>query len=188
MREENTKEEDLRARVVFIFKKGDSNKFETYRPTSLLNTLYKIQAAMLQQNRIFKKHIPDRHLQNTQYGFRKDRSTADAIRLRRRTIEYWESTNKQLQLVLPDWGNALDKADREEMINAMERMQIDDKLIKPVKAINEDIEFKVDIEGHSPDWQTQHIGIRPGCLLSPHLFLIVTTAMFYDDTKTHICI
>ena len=31
-REENIEEEDLRARVAFIFKKGDSNKFENYRP------------------------------------------------------------------------------------------------------------------------------------------------------------
>ena len=44
-REENIEEEDLKARVVLIFKKGDSNKFENYRPISSLNTLYKIFAA-----------------------------------------------------------------------------------------------------------------------------------------------
>jgi Holliday junction resolvase-like predicted endonuclease len=63
-REENIEEADLRARVVLIFKKGDSNIFENYRPISLLNTLYKIFAAILQR-RISK--TLDRHLQKTQY-------------------------------------------------------------------------------------------------------------------------
>ena len=39
--------EKLKTRVVLIYKKGDTNKFENYRPISLLNTLYKIFAAIL---------------------------------------------------------------------------------------------------------------------------------------------
>ena len=62
-REENIEEVDLRARVVLILKKGDSNKFENYRPISLLNTLYKIFAAILHR-RICK--TLDKHLQKTQ--------------------------------------------------------------------------------------------------------------------------
>ena len=65
-REENIEEEDLKARVVLIFKKGDSNKFENYRPISLLNTLYKIFAAILQR-RISK--TLDRHLQKNTIRF-----------------------------------------------------------------------------------------------------------------------
>ena len=105
-REENIEEEDLRARVVSIFLKGDSNKFENYRQIFLLNTLYNFVAAILQR-RISR--TLDRHLQKTQYGFRNDRSTADAIHLIRRTIEYGESTNNQLHLALLDWEKAFDK-------------------------------------------------------------------------------
>ena len=176
-REENIEEEDLKARVVLIFKKGDSNKFENYRPISLLNTLYKIFAAILQR-RI--SSTLDRHLQKTQYGFRKDRSTADAIHLIRRIIEYGESTNNKLHLLLLDWEKAFDKVDRNEMFNAMERMEINPKLIRLVKTIYKDTKFKVEIDGRASDWQTQHTGIRQGCPLSPYLFLIVMTVMFYD--------
>ena len=56
---ESMPEEELRARVVLIFKKGDTNKFENYRPISLLNTFYKIFAAVLQRRNT------DKHLQNT---------------------------------------------------------------------------------------------------------------------------
>ena len=69
-------DDDLLARVVLIFKKGDPAKLENYRPISLLNVLYKIMAIVLQK-RISEKL--DGYIHNMQFGFRKKRSTADAI-------------------------------------------------------------------------------------------------------------
>ena len=46
---EDIPEETLRARVVLIFKKGDSGLYENYRPISLLNSLYKIYTAIIQK-------------------------------------------------------------------------------------------------------------------------------------------
>ena len=40
-------DEIMEARVVMIFRKGDSTKFENYRPISLLNSMYKIFTATL---------------------------------------------------------------------------------------------------------------------------------------------
>ena len=37
--EEDIPEETLRARVVLIYKKGDTGKYENYRPISLLNAI-----------------------------------------------------------------------------------------------------------------------------------------------------
>ena len=59
--------EMLRARIVLIYKKGDTSKLENYRPIALLNSMYKLFAAILQK-RLAKKL--DRHLQKTQIGFR----------------------------------------------------------------------------------------------------------------------
>ena len=63
-REEDIEEEELQARVVLIYKKGDTNKFENYRPISLLNTLYKVYAAIIQ---IRISDTLDKHLQQTQF-------------------------------------------------------------------------------------------------------------------------
>ena len=40
--------------------------------------------------------------------------------------------------------------------------------------------FQTSIMGNTSDWHRQATGILQGCPLSPYLFLIVMTAMFYD--------
>ena len=67
-----------------INKKGDKNDLSTYRLISLLNTNYKIYTAIL-QTRI--SDVLDQYLQPTQYGFRANKSTTNAIHYIRRIIE-----------------------------------------------------------------------------------------------------
>jgi hypothetical protein len=81
---EHIPEDVLRARVVLIFKEGDKEDLANYRPISLLNTIYKVLAAIV-QDRIATKL--DKFLQKTQYGFRQKRGTADAIHYVRRMID-----------------------------------------------------------------------------------------------------
>ena len=51
----------------------------------------------------------------------------------------------------------------------MERMGIDDKLIKLTRELYKNCKFKVEIEGISSEWKQQTLGIRQGCTLSPFL-------------------
>ena len=126
-------EEETKARVVTTFKKGDTSDIGNYRPISLLNSTYKIFTAIL-VNSISEKL--DKHLQNTQYGFRKNKSNANAIHLIRRTIDTAERSNKQkLHLVLLDREKSFDKVTHEALFKAMEKMNIDTKLINLVKMI-----------------------------------------------------
>ena len=65
---EEIDKEALRARVVHIFKKGNTSNLANYRPISLLNTMYKLFAAITQDR--MAQGI-DHCLHKTQYGFRK---------------------------------------------------------------------------------------------------------------------
>eukprot|EP00959_Pyramimonas_sp_CCMP1952_P389747 8167570-Pyramimonas_sp.AAC.1 len=75
-RKEYVSPEVLRARVVLIYKKGDTSNWENYRPISLLNSTYNIYAAIVQKR---LATTLDAYLQTTQYGFRQRRGTAQAI-------------------------------------------------------------------------------------------------------------
>ena len=167
----------LQARVVMLYKKGDTSKLENFRPISLLNSLYKMFAAILLRRLADKL---DRHLQKTQYGFRKHRSTADAIQCIRRIAEFGEQTQTKAIMVLLDWEKAFDKVTRKGLFTALARMGVPSKLQKLVGMLYRDPTFRVEVDGQTSEWHSQQAGIRQGCPLSPYLFLVVMTVLFHD--------
>ena len=109
------------ARVVTIYKKGNPDLPENYRPISLLQRLYKVYARLL-QNRLAEA-IDDR-VWKTQFGFRKKRSTSQPISIVRRIQDYMESSGDRLIMLFLDWEKAFDKIDHEELIKAIERLNL----------------------------------------------------------------
>ena len=103
---DNTDEEVWQANVVLIFKKHNSEDLNNYRPTSLLNAIYKI-LAMIIKTRL--ERGMEKHIQRTQYGFRKNKGTAEAIHCIRRLIEQAEQTGSKTILLLLDWEKTFDK-------------------------------------------------------------------------------
>ena len=168
----------LKARVVLIFKKGNSADISNYRPISLLNTITKLFAAIL------KKRIEagtENLMNKTQFGFRKNESTSHAILFIRRIIDLGERKrsdsrtirNNPIALLLLDWEKTFDKITHRGLHDALERMDIPLKLRNRIKELYKHLQFKIEIEGNASEWKKQHTGIRQGCPLSPYLFLIL---------------
>ena len=80
------------ARVVHIVKKGRTSDFENYRPILLLNTFYKIFAAIMKDR---MGNGLDKHIQTVQFGFMKGRSTLEAIQMVRRVLEQGERSQEK---------------------------------------------------------------------------------------------
>eukprot|EP00975_Prorocentrum_lima_P000589 116798-Prorocentrum_lima.AAC.1 len=99
-------EDQLLAQVVLIFKKGDSNRFENYRPISLLNSMYKLYASVLKQR---LQTTLETYLDFGQFGFRPRRGTADALFLARRVADVGENSQLPVHMLLLDWEKAFDK-------------------------------------------------------------------------------
>ena len=100
--------------------------------TRYINAIYKIYAGIIQKR---LAHILDKHLSKTQFGFRKDKSTADAIQIIRRVAEHGQGTKNTLHMVLLDWEKAFDKVDRDKLFESMERMSVHPKIISAIKSL-----------------------------------------------------
>ena len=66
----------------------------------------------------------------------------------------------------------------------MGRIRIPEELLTPIRRIYEEPTFCVQMEGQTSSWYRQQMGIRQGCPLSPYLFVIVLTVVFWDIHMT----
>ena len=80
------------AQVVTIFKKGNIQDPGNYRPISLLQSLYKIYAAIIQKR--LAEYTEEKVWKN-QFGFRAKHSTAEALHITRRIQDYYESSGSK---------------------------------------------------------------------------------------------
>ena len=167
------------ARAVALFKKGDDAIPENYRPISLLSVGYKILASLLLQR--LQDAGSEERIRETQYGFRPERGTADALFLARRLIDAAiERRGGKLLLLMLDWRKAFDRIKPEALIVALRRFGVPTEFSDMIQAIYRVRYFTVREAGCDSDVQLQKAGIAQGCPLSPYLFIIVMTLLLHD--------
>ena len=152
------------------------------RYPDLLQTFYKILAAMTKMR---LEEALDPWLLKTQYGFRRKRSTAQAIFLARRLMDIAERQGTNLTLTLLDWAKTFDKVDQSKLVKVLQRLCIPERMVNLVRNIYRYAQFRVVQGEHSSAFHRQESGIRQGCPLSPYLFGIIMTAIF-QDIKTEL--
>ena len=163
--------------VSFYKGKGDDADASNYRPISLLNTTYKVYAAMI-QDRLSSRY--DKRLRKTQYGFRKERSTAQPLFILRRLQDYAARTGTPFHCLFIDWKQAFDKLDHSSMLIALQRLGVHQHYLDIVQDICTDPTFyTVGMRGQKSQ-ATPHTGIRQGCPLSPYLFVMVLSVILMD--------
>ena len=103
---------------------------ENYRPISLLNTCYKVIAALIKE-RLDKGWDP--WLMATQFGFRKHKSTSHAIFTARRLQDISEKSKPASTLLLLDWEKAFDKISQHKMLEVLRRLHVPDKIYQLIR-------------------------------------------------------
>ena len=73
------------AKVVSIFKKGETDTAANYRPISLLSSLYRVYVILIRER--IQSHI-DKLVTDIQFSFRPAKSTAHAIFIVRRLQDF----------------------------------------------------------------------------------------------------
>ena len=165
------------ARVVPIFKKGDTDNAANYRPISLLSSIYKVYMIMIRQR---VQNAIELHLSNTQYGFRPQRSTSHAIHVIRRIQDFAEAKGSRLSLALLDWEKAFDKVQHDKLIMALRKMGFSQHYCDIIQNCYEEPTFFVKDAFGTSQIKRQSSGIRQGCPLSPYLFVIVMSCVDFE--------
>ena len=168
--------------VVSIFKgKGSETDPANYRPISLLNTTYKVFAAMIQK-RLAKQF--DHTLRPNQFGFRAAKGTRHPLFILRRSMEWSILTDKPLHFLFLDWKQAFDSIDHTAMLEALARTGLSNCSLAAVGAIYESPKFATrGVDDHTAQG-TCYSGIRQGCPLSPYLFILTLNVILTDMETT----
>ena len=157
------------ANITPIFKKGDKSDLGNYRPISVLSDLNKIYEELLYVRLI--NYLDDKNiLTDSQYGFRKHRSTQEVC------IDMISSllsayTKKQYSLCLfIDFRKAFDSIDHARLILKLEHYGIRGNALFLFASYLTNRKQRVLLNGEFSDWLTIQTGVPQGSKLAPILF------------------
>ena len=162
--------------IVPIFKSGDKNNLNNYRGITILSCLGKLFTKILNR-RLTAWAEQHNILDETQYGFRKHRSTVDCIFIIHGLIELLLAQGKKLYCCFIDYEKAFDYLDRAAMWAKMIKMGSSSKCIRLLKNMYSKI--KLGVRGDNEDrFFTSHLGLLQGESTSPILF-----SLFVNDLE-----
>jgi hypothetical protein len=159
--------------IVPIHKKGDYTDPANYRGITLVNVVAKIFSLVL-RNRINKFCENENVLNDSQFGFRDKRSTADCIFLLHAIIQKVLLNKCKLYCAFIDYEKAFDTVIHEALWIKLVQSGISCKIIKMIKAIYENVKSCIKNHDNSSNAQFFDIslGLKQGEPLSPLLFIL----------------
>jgi hypothetical protein len=165
--EEKSPKDWSRMLVNPIYKKGDKLDPANYRAISLISIPGKIFLKVLLYR---MQNIIEESTKESQYGFRPDRGTVDAIFIVRQVMEKAKERKVTLHYNFIDFKAAFDTVWRKALWKMMRSIGIGEKIVNIIENLYDSTECAVAINGHVTNWFEVKVGVRQGCLLSPTLF------------------
>ena len=82
-----------------------------------------------------------------------------------------ESSGDRIVFLFLDWEKAFDKIDHDQLMKAISRFNLPEKILRIIKSLYDFPTFYIADKLGDSKVKTQRTGIRQGCPLSPYLLL-----------------
>ena len=182
------------AKATCIFKKGNKQEPENYRPVSLTSVLCKLLESNINGEVIIHLSIHNL-LSDNQFGFRKNRSTILQLLT---VMEDWTDAldnNLQVHTVYLDLKKAFDSVPHKRLVKRLEGYGIKGSLLLWLKKFLKQRQQRVVINGNLSKWTDVLSGIPQGSILGLILYILYINdllgvvgsvcKLFADDCKLY---
>lgn len=180
--EERVPDEFRVSRVCSLYKnKGNRSDCNSYRGISLLTSPGKIFARIL-LNRLMP--LSENILPETQFGFRPNRGTCEAIFSIRQLLEKSREQGQPLFLCFVDLEKAFDSVPRKALWVVLAKLGCTDKFIRMMRLLHDEMRCCVSVQGEDSEFFTVSCGVKQGCVLAPTLFALYFAVVVREALQT----
>ena len=168
--------------IISLIPKPDKDPLliDNWRPITLLTIDYKI-LALAYSNRL-KKGL-DSIIAETQTGFMKNRHISCNIRLILDLLDYADAVKSEALILFLDFYKAFDTIEHKFLLQSLNVFGFGNKLVDIVSMFYKDINSSVIINLNTSKRFEINRGVRPGCPISPFLFILVTELLSLKITS-----
>lgn len=152
-----------------IFKRGDVENIENYRPISLTNLDYRILSFVL-SNRL--QQVIDPLVSHDQTAYIKNRYMGYNIRLISDIIDHFDKFQIEGILFMTDFKKAFDSLDRSFMLKTLDFFNFGPSFKRWIEILYTDIVGKIKNNGYFSEEFPVTRGVKQGCPVSALLFIL----------------
>ena len=161
--------------IVPIYKKGNPELCDNYRPISLTSLVSKLYTNVINK-RLTLFLDSNNKIAQEQAGYRDGFSTIDHIFTLYAMIQKQFSKDRKLYAAFVDYRKCFDSIHRDALFHVIQRNGVSGKLLNAIKAIYKNVLACVRVDSETTEPFLCPIGLKQGCLCSPKLF-----SLFIND-------